>query len=91
VSKWFELSTEQANRISVAEELEKEGLPPFKDKDETATAFWARVEQAGLLHKALELYDEFAEGLEAWEVSPSPFAIQSFPNLTWWRSATRRT
>ena len=61
MSKWFELSTEQGNRIEVAEQLGEEGLLPFKGKDETATAFWERVEKAGLLQKALDLFDELAK------------------------------
>jgi hypothetical protein len=55
------------HRCSVEERLEEEGLlPPSKDEDETAAAFWARVEQAGQLAKALELYDEFAEDAAEW-------------------------
>jgi hypothetical protein len=58
---WYEFSTEQGNRIRVAKQLEKEGLLSFKDKDETATAFWERVEEAGLLQKALDFHDELAK------------------------------
>jgi hypothetical protein len=40
----------------VEEQLPK--LPARKAHDNTPAEFWSRVEQAGLLHKALALYDE---------------------------------
>src|SRR6266478_4831055 len=64
MGKWYEWSTVKALRCQVAEFLEN--LPPSKDKDETATAFWARVEKASRLVEALELYDEFAARDAEW-------------------------
>ena len=45
-------------RVRVAEQLPT--LPACKGTDETPAEFWSRVERAGLLHKALALYDEVA-------------------------------
>src|SRR5262245_40143859 len=47
-------------RSRVEEQLPK--LPARKADDETPTEFWSRVERAGLLHKALALYDEIEAG-----------------------------
>src|SRR6266851_2300235 len=58
MAKWYELSKVRGLR-SLVEELLK-GLPPSQEKNESATAFWARVEKAGLLIEALDLYGEFA-------------------------------
>src|SRR5215471_19175068 len=59
MAKWFELSLEKGLRDSVAEcFVEDKRLPP--SKNETAAAFWERVEKAGLLEEALDLYDELA-------------------------------
>jgi hypothetical protein len=66
MAKWYELSAVQGFRRSVAEYLEEEGLLPSKNKNETAAAFWGRVEKAGLLVKALDLYDEFADQDVEW-------------------------
>jgi len=67
MAKWYELSTVKWLRCLVAKDLERQGvLPPSKDKDETAAAFWARVEQAGRLVEALDLYDQFAKQDAAW-------------------------
>src|SRR5439155_27248578 len=64
MTKWYERSTAKFLRLQVKEHLKN--LPPSKDKDETATAFWARVEKAGCLIEALDLYDEFAAGDAEW-------------------------
>jgi hypothetical protein len=40
-------------------------LPEPKGRGETAEAFWERVERAGLLSKALALYDRLAEAYAA--------------------------
>lgn len=59
---WYEYSEIQFIRGAVEEQLK---LPPYngpKGQRESATAFWARVERAGLLLEALALYDkEWAE------------------------------
>src|SRR5262245_61836488 len=68
MAKWYELSEVKGIRCRVEENLK--GLPPSKDKNETAAAFWARLEQAGLLVKALELYDELAEDRGEWVHRP---------------------
>src|SRR5262249_12825944 len=39
-------------------------------KNETATAFWARLEKAGRLIEALELYDQIAEDHAKWVHAP---------------------
>jgi hypothetical protein len=71
MSKWYEISNVKWLRVLVGESLEEEeGLPPSLGKDETAAAFWERVEKAGLLEKALELYDEFAESRADWVHRP---------------------
>jgi hypothetical protein len=60
MAKWFELSDIQGIRAWVAGELK---LPPHTSPNgqtETASQFWSRVEQAGRLNEALELYDELA-------------------------------
>jgi hypothetical protein len=66
MSKWYEQSTVKMLRCSVAEHLEEQGLLlPSKDKNESAAAFWERVDKAGLSVKAVELYDQFdAENAE---------------------------
>lgn len=57
MAQGFERSEVSRFRVTVRYILEKEnGLPPTKKK-ETAAAFWWRVEMAGLLKKALDLYD----------------------------------
>src|SRR5438128_1216538 len=62
MSKWYELSAVAGLRVSVGGFLEEEhDLPPSKDKNETAAAFWERVEKAGLLEEAVDLYDIWAE------------------------------
>src|SRR5260370_41985819 len=66
MAKWYDLSAVQGFRRSVAEYLEEEGLLPSKNKNATAAAFWGRVEKAGLLVKALDLYDEFADQDVEW-------------------------
>ena len=66
MKKWYEYSDIKALRGSVEVYLEDEGLAPTKDEDETAAAFWARVEKAGLLVRAVELFDEFAEDEAGW-------------------------
>ena len=46
MAKWFELSATKGLRVAVGKFLEKyDGLPPSKDKDETAAAFWERVKR----------------------------------------------
>jgi hypothetical protein len=45
-------------RARVAEQLPT--LPACNGTDETPAEFWSRVERAGLLQKALALYDEIA-------------------------------
>jgi hypothetical protein len=71
MTKWYERSDIQGHRRGVGEHLEEENLlRPSKDKDESAAAFWERVEKAGLLIKALELYDEFAEQDADWVHRP---------------------
>ena len=64
MTKWYERSTAKFLRLQVKEHLKN--LPPSKDKDETATAFWARVEKAGCLIEAVDLYDEFAAEDAEW-------------------------
>ena len=69
--KWFELSTIKGHRGGVEDCLvERNKLRPSTDKNESAAPFWARVEQAGLLVEALDLYDEFAEQDADWVHSP---------------------
>ena len=46
------------------ERLQK--LPASKSEDETPAEFWSRVERAGLLVKALALYDEVAAEYAEW-------------------------
>ena len=55
MSKWYAWSDINWLREMVREELELAEL-----EHETAPAFWARVEKAGLLIEAVELYDELA-------------------------------
>src|SRR5262249_34537254 len=43
-----------------------QNLPANKNKDETPAEFWSRVERAGLLIKALALYDEIAAEYAEW-------------------------
>ena len=71
MAEWFAKSNVKWFR-SLAEEslVEAKKLSPSKDKEETAAAFWERVEKAGLLLKALELYDEFAEENAEWVHRP---------------------
>jgi hypothetical protein len=67
MGKWYELSEEQGLRLAVADHLMGKGLlPPSRDKNETAAAFWERAEKAGLLITALDLYDKFVEEREQW-------------------------
>src|SRR6516165_3257493 len=47
-------------------EEELPNLPASKSKDESPEQFWSRVEQAGLLIKALALYDEIAAARLEW-------------------------
>lgn len=54
-------------RSCVEERLD---LPPFKGHHETAAAFWERVEKAGLLVKALALYDRIAADIQGWKHLP---------------------
>jgi hypothetical protein len=62
MAKWFEHSEVRRFRLTIKYILEKEnGLPPTKNKKEKAATFWWRVETAGLLEKALDLYDTCAE------------------------------
>ena len=66
MAKWYELSAIRGIRSAVEEQLD---LPPYKgpkDRAETATEFWSRVERAGLLVKALALYDQLAAEGEEW-------------------------
>ena len=64
MAKWYEWSNVKWFRLRAEERLKD--LPPAKDKNETAEAFWARVEKAGRLIEALELYDQIAEGNAKW-------------------------
>src|SRR5262249_54930239 len=65
--KWFERSDIKGHRAGVEDCLVKDNkLRPSTNKNESAVAFWERVEKAGLLLKALELYDEFAEENAEW-------------------------
>ena len=61
MSKWYEMSDIFWFRGLVRAELK---LPELKN--ETATAFWKRVEEAGLLLDALELYDQCADEIAEW-------------------------
>ena len=71
MAKWFELSWINGLRVAVGEFLEENhGLPPSKDKNETAAAFWERVEKAGQLIEALEVYDEYADSRAEWAHMP---------------------
>src|SRR5262245_11129863 len=69
--KWFEGSNVRWFR-SLAEDslVEAKKLSPSQDKEETAAAFWERVEKAGLLEEALSLYDKFAEDRAEWVHTP---------------------
>jgi hypothetical protein len=64
--KWYEHSEINLIRVYVEDRLDLSGYPPPKGEDETATGFWARVEKAGMLPKALALYDELAAQHKAW-------------------------
>src|SRR5215471_4320771 len=64
MAKWYEQSNVIWFRRRAEERLR--GLPPANDKNETAHAFWARLEKAGRLIEALELYDQIAEGNAKW-------------------------
>jgi hypothetical protein len=66
MAKWYERSVVATLRKCVENELK---MPPkigSKDQTETPAEFWSRVEKAGLLAKALALYDELAAENEAW-------------------------
>jgi hypothetical protein len=49
-------------RCWMTKELEK--LPPSKNKKETPEEFWSRVEEAGLLIEAIQIYDQIATEYE---------------------------
>jgi len=71
MSKWYEQSRVRMLRSFVTKHLEEEGLlPRSKDEDEAAAVFWARVEEAGFLVKALELYDQFDDQDVEWVHRP---------------------
>jgi len=61
MSKWYEQSEIIAVRQAVAEKLEV----PF-GKVEAASTFWERVAEAGLLVKAIALYDDLAAEQAEW-------------------------
>jgi hypothetical protein len=60
----YEYSEVAKIRGWVEEELQN--LPASKNEDEAPEEFWSRVEQAGLLVKALARYDELAAEYAAW-------------------------
>jgi len=68
MAKWYQQSEVKGIRSRVEQNLK--GLPPSKDKNETATAFWERVEKAGRLLEALELYDKFEKQRAQWAHMP---------------------
>jgi hypothetical protein len=68
MAKWFELSVIRELRSRV--EAHFKGLLPSKEENETARAFWERVEKAGRLIEALDLFDKFAEEREKWVHMP---------------------
>ena len=61
---WYEKSEIYRLRRTAAIRL---GLPDKESNQETATAFWARVEKAGLLDKVLAAYDQIAAENAEWE------------------------
>jgi hypothetical protein len=71
MAKWFELSEVKGLRDWVEERLvEDKRLRPSKNKNESATGFWARVEKAGLLEVALSLYDQCVKDRAKWVHRP---------------------
>jgi hypothetical protein len=64
--KWFESSPIREVRLRVSDELGAKFPKPLKPRDEESPGtFWKRVEAAGLLPQALELYDRRAAEWEA--------------------------
>jgi hypothetical protein len=62
MTEWFAKSEVNYFRRQVENRLiEAKKLSPSKDKEETAAAFWVRMEKAGLLEEVLKLYDQIAE------------------------------
>ena len=57
----------EAADIRARMDAELKRLPPNSNKKETASSFWSRVSQAGLLLEALARYDELAAELTAWK------------------------
>jgi len=67
MAKWSECSLVATLRECVENELKMPPYnPPKNGGTETPAQFWSRVEEAGLLAKALALYDELAAENEAW-------------------------
>src|SRR5262245_54736116 len=64
MAKWYDLSEVKGIRCRAGEKLK--GLVISKDKNETEVLFWTRLERAGRLVKAWELYDELAEERGDW-------------------------
>jgi len=71
MAEWFAKSEVNWFRSLTENQLvEAKKLSPSKNKEETAAAFWARIERAGLLEEALKLYDQIAESHAEWVQTP---------------------
>jgi hypothetical protein len=68
MAKWYEASKVGIIRSMV--ECSLKDFPPSKDENETAAAFWTRVEKAGRLVEAMDLYDECAKEEAEWIHKP---------------------
>jgi hypothetical protein len=67
MSQWFAKSNVHWFRRQAEDRLiQEKKMSSSKDKEETAAAFWLRMEKAGLLEEALKLYDEIAESHAEW-------------------------
>src|SRR6266702_2713099 len=66
MAEWFARSEIIAVRRGVEKRLNLPAAKVPQDQEETATQFWARVEGAGLLSKALALFDQIDAEYAGW-------------------------